>query len=98
MQQPSLPSRWLCSWGSRILALRMLHRRAAAEEVTSGCSRSALPRLDRRQRRGCDGRRRILFQCPLAICEGAHAVGPSEIGVVFFINPLLIVVAQIPAT
>ncbi len=39
----------------------------------SGCSRSALPRLDRRQRRACDGRRRILFQHPRAICDGAHA-------------------------
>src|SRR5437868_3675848 len=34
MQSPSLSSRWLCSWGSRILALRMLRRRATAEEVS----------------------------------------------------------------
>ena len=39
---PSLSSRWLCSWGSRILALRMLRRRATGEQaseqlLTIGC-------------------------------------------------------------
>ena len=98
---PSQSSRWLCSWGSRIPALRML--RAESERLgnrlPSSCSRSALPDPDRRQHRARDDRRRAVFQHPRAVCEGAHAlVGPGEIGVVIFINTFFIVVAQIPAT
>jgi hypothetical protein len=63
-----------------------------------GCSRSALPHPDRRNI--------VLLAIGPALSQSilppfatAHTpVGPGEIGVLFFLNTFLIVVAQIPAT